>query len=81
MEEVREQTNKASKISGYLRDTIWKNKYIREESKIHIYKTCIRPVFTYADETRAETDIQNKKDDEDSWDENAENHQSHLGIE
>lgn len=28
---------------------------MREESKIHIYKTYIRPVLTYANETRSET--------------------------
>lgn len=38
-QEVRTQVNKASRISGYLRDLIWKNKYISTDSKVRIYKT------------------------------------------
>jgi len=53
--EVRSQANNASRISGYLRDTIWNNKYMSTNSKVRIYKTCIRPILTYAAETRAET--------------------------
>lgn len=54
-EEVKDQTTKASIISRYLRDIIWKNKYMNIKSKMRIYKTCIRPIMTYAAETRAET--------------------------
>lgn len=53
-EEVKAQTTKAALISGYLRDIIWRNKYMSIESKVRIYKTCVRPVMTYAVETRAE---------------------------
>lgn len=53
--EVREQTNRASKISGCLNDFIWKNKYLRTNTKVRIYKTVVRPVMTYAAETRADT--------------------------
>lgn len=53
--ETRQNSIKASKISGNLRDIIWKNKYMTTNSKVRIYKTCVRPVLTYAAETRAET--------------------------
>ncbi|XP_055389920.1 uncharacterized protein LOC129618916 [Condylostylus longicornis] len=49
------QAGKAAAISGYLRDVIWKNKYMLIENKVRIYKTCIRPILTYAAETRADT--------------------------
>ena len=44
---------KASLISGYLWDIIWRNKYMSIDSKTRIYKTCVRPIMTYAIETRA----------------------------
>ncbi|XP_055379481.1 uncharacterized protein LOC129610789 [Condylostylus longicornis] len=53
--EVKTQSIKAASISGYLRDVIWKNSYMRISSKIRIYKTCVRPVLTYGVETRADT--------------------------
>lgn len=53
--EVLKQTNKAIRIAGCLRDTIWKNKYMTAQSKVKIYKTMVRPIITYATETRAET--------------------------
>ncbi|XP_048522437.1 uncharacterized protein LOC125504463 [Dendroctonus ponderosae] len=53
-EEVRNQRSKATLISGYLRDIIWRNKHMSIGSKVRIYKTCVRPVMTYAAETRAE---------------------------
>jgi len=53
--EVKEQVNKASRIAGYLRNFVWKNNYMNRETKIRIYKTCIRPIMTYAAETRADT--------------------------
>lgn len=54
-EEVRTQAMKAAAISGCLRDVIWKNKHMSVEGKVRIYKTCVRPILTYAAETRAET--------------------------
>lgn len=55
IDEVRTQVFKASRISGYLRDVIWKNKYLNIESKVKIYKTCVRPIMTYGADTRADT--------------------------
>jgi len=55
--EVQDQVHKASVISGCLRSSIWKNKYMNIESKTRIYKTCIRPILTYAAETRADTTV------------------------
>jgi len=49
----RSQINKASAMSGYLRQIIWANEYMRRDSRI--YKTCIRPIMTYGIETREET--------------------------
>lgn len=53
--EVTEQTNKASRISGCLRKLIWKNNYMSRETKVRIYKTCVKPIVTYATETRDDT--------------------------
>jgi hypothetical protein len=54
-QEVWNQLSKATRISGCLREIIWHNAYMSTESKIRIYKTCMRPILTYAAETRAET--------------------------
>ena len=54
-QEVRIQATKAARISGCLYNLIWSNKYMSRESKVRIYKTNVRPVLTYASETRAET--------------------------
>ena len=51
---MKAQTLKASLISGYLRDIIWRNKHMSVDSKTRIYKTFVRPITTYAIETRAE---------------------------
>ncbi|XP_043499674.1 uncharacterized protein LOC122522555 [Polistes fuscatus] len=56
-EEVREQATKASIISGYLKDIIWRNKHMSIKGKVRIYKTCVRPIMTYTAETRAESAI------------------------
>ncbi|XP_045466553.1 uncharacterized protein LOC123675250 [Harmonia axyridis] len=53
--EVRNQTMKASRISGFLQDIVWRNKYLNINSKVRIYKTAIRPIITYAAETRPDT--------------------------
>lgn len=52
---VRHQMNKAARISGALRNIIWKNNCMTTTSKVRIYKACVRPIMTYAAETRAET--------------------------
>jgi hypothetical protein len=54
-QEVRTQATRAARISGCLYNLIWLNKYMLTESKVRIYKTNVRPVLTYASETRAET--------------------------
>lgn len=54
-QEVKMQATKAAVVSGCLRDFIWQNKYMNIESKVRIYKTCVRPILTYAAETRADT--------------------------
>jgi len=46
---------KAARISGCLYNLIWFNKYMSTECKVLIYKTNVRPVLTYASETRVET--------------------------
>ena len=56
-EEVRTQVTKATLISGFLRDIVWRNKYMSIRSKTRIYKTCVRPIMAYAGETRAETAV------------------------
>jgi len=53
--EVRHQAIKASRISGWLNETIWSNKYLRTEAKVRIYKSIVRPTLTYAAETRTDT--------------------------
>ena len=54
---VKVQTTKAAIVSRLLRDLIWRNKHISIDSKVRIYKTCVRLIMTYAVETRAETRI------------------------
>ncbi|XP_057652719.1 uncharacterized protein LOC130891773 [Diorhabda carinulata] len=53
--EVKQQTIKAARAAGCLIETIWKNKYISIEAKSRTYKTVIRPIMTYAAETRPDT--------------------------
>ena len=54
-QEVTSQAMKAARISGRLYNTIWRNKYMSTDCTVRIYKTNVRPVLTYASETRAET--------------------------
>jgi hypothetical protein len=54
-EEVKSQANKASTVAGCLKATVWRNKDMLKESKVKIYKTCIRPILTYGIESRADT--------------------------
>ena len=53
--EVKHQAAKALRISGCLNDTIWNNKHLRKDAKVRIYKSVVRPILTYAAETRPET--------------------------
>lgn len=57
---MKNQINKSVRIVGALRLTIWNNNCISTQSKLRIYKACVRPVLTYAAETRADT-TQTKK--------------------
>ncbi|KAI4476135.1 hypothetical protein M0804_013842 [Polistes exclamans] len=56
-ENVEDQTTKAFIIPGYLKDITWRKKHMSIKSKARIYKTCIRPIKTYAAETSAESTI------------------------
>jgi len=51
--EVKKKIDKASRIAGCLKDIIWKN--LKIEAKTRIYKSCVRPIITYAAETMADT--------------------------
>ncbi|XP_057667260.1 uncharacterized protein LOC130900578 [Diorhabda carinulata] len=53
--DLRSQINKASALSACLRDIVWSNPYMRKDSKIRIYETCIRPIMTYGTEVREAT--------------------------
>ena len=53
--EVGQQALKPSRISECLNDTVWFNKLLRIEPKVRIYKRGVRPILTYAAETRSDT--------------------------
>ncbi|KAJ4445342.1 hypothetical protein ANN_07147 [Periplaneta americana] len=53
--EIINQVTKANRVSEYLNDNIWRNKYLHIEPKVRIYKTVVRPILTYAVEIRPET--------------------------
>lgn len=53
--EVQDQAIKAARVAGCLNEMVWRNKYMALESKVRVYKTIVRPVLTFAAETRAET--------------------------
>ena len=53
--EVKHQAAKALIISGCLNDTTWNNKHLRKKATVRIYKSVVRPILTYAAETRTET--------------------------
>jgi len=53
--EVKNQIDKASRIAGCLKNIIWKNQFLKIEAKTRIYKSCVRPIITYAAETTADT--------------------------
>ena len=38
-----------------INETIWSNKYVRNEAKVRSYKSVVRPILTYAAETRTDT--------------------------
>ncbi|KAI4480031.1 hypothetical protein M0802_014287 [Mischocyttarus mexicanus] len=53
--ETTNQVRKLAVVSGALKNIIWRNKYLRKETKTRIYKTCVRPILTYAIEIRTDT--------------------------
>ncbi|XP_045461986.1 uncharacterized protein LOC123672057 [Harmonia axyridis] len=55
--EIKDQANKAARISGALRDLVWNNKHMRNQTKVRINKTIVRPIMTYGIETRADTKV------------------------
>jgi hypothetical protein len=54
VKEIKIQTQKAARVAGCLNYLVWRNKYIRKETKSNIYKTTVRSIMTYALETRGE---------------------------
>ena len=50
VKEIKTLTQKAASVPGCLNDLVWRN-----ETKLKIYKTTVRPITTYALETKAET--------------------------
>ncbi|XP_045475000.1 uncharacterized protein LOC123680922 [Harmonia axyridis] len=59
--EVQQQATKAAQITGYLNTMVWQNKYMLQETKVRLYKAMVRPIMTYAVETRAETERTKQK--------------------
>uniref|UniRef100_A0AAR5Q8Q0 Endonuclease/exonuclease/phosphatase domain-containing protein n=1 Tax=Dendroctonus ponderosae TaxID=77166 RepID=A0AAR5Q8Q0_DENPD len=55
IKDLKSHISKASLTPGCLRDVIWNNKHMNIDSKVRIYKTCVRPILTYGIETRADT--------------------------
>ena len=55
--EVKTQSIKVLRILGCLNNAIWPNKFLRTEARVRVYyyKTMIRPILTYAAETRPDT--------------------------
>ena len=53
--EVGQQALKAPRISGCLNETVWSNKLLRIDPNVRIYKSVVRPILTYAAETRSDT--------------------------
>ena len=53
--QIKTQAAKVSIMADCLNYLVWRNKYKRKETKYKIYKATVRPVMTYALETRAET--------------------------
>ena len=60
-DEVDTQLMKAYRVAGCLRDFVWNNNHMSLESKIKIYRTCVRPIMTYGIEARADTKSTKRK--------------------
>lgn len=56
IKKVATQINKAVKVSRYLHGTIWENKPMATKNKMKIYKPVMKPILTYATETRTDTE-------------------------
>lgn len=46
---------KAVRVSGYLRDVTWKNKYLITGNTVKLYNAMVRLIMTYAVEPHANT--------------------------
>ena len=53
--EVKDQAIRGARMSGCLKDIVWRNKFMSTEAKVKIYKAAVRPIISYAVETRADT--------------------------
>ena len=53
--EVKDQTIRGARMSGCLKDIVWRNKFMSTKAKVEIYKAAVRPMITYAVKTRADT--------------------------
>ena len=47
-------SSKAARVAGYLNELVWRNIYMRKETKSKLYKETALPIITYALETKAE---------------------------
>lgn len=56
----RMQANKATYVLECLRYVSWRDKDLRLDIEVRIYKACVRSIMTYSIETRADT-VETKK--------------------
>jgi hypothetical protein len=54
---VNDKQMKAARISGCLYNLVWLDKHMSTECKVRIYKTNVRPVLTYASETKSRNNL------------------------
>lgn len=54
-QEVKTQAHKALQNAAALNSMVFCNNYMSTSAKVRIYKTCIRPILTYAAECRTDT--------------------------
>ena len=51
---IKIQAQEAARVAGCLNDLIWRNKYMRKETKSKIYMATMRRIMTYALEKKPE---------------------------
>ena len=54
IKEMKTQAQKAARVAGCLNYLVWRNKYMRKETKSKMYMATVRPIMTYVLVTRAE---------------------------